>query len=99
LQAWSAHPFEKAGDENIVMLDESLPLPVPFMSIVLICLLSGYRTVEPAPFELTSLAGCPDAEEFSRFLRFIRDILPSGEVRIDSGFFPTEQVQRLYTLF
>jgi len=32
----------------------------------------------------------PDAEEFSRFLRFIRDILPSGEVRIDSGFFPTE---------
>jgi hypothetical protein len=50
-------PFEKAGDENIVMLDEPLPLPVPFMSVVLICLLSGYRTVEPAPFQLTSMAG------------------------------------------
>jgi hypothetical protein len=50
-------PFEKAGDETIVMLDEPLPLPVPLKSVVLIFLLSGYSTVEPAPFQFTSLAG------------------------------------------
>jgi hypothetical protein len=29
-------PFEIAGDENRVMLDGPLPLPVPFMSVILL---------------------------------------------------------------